>query len=240
MGGMLEIANSRNIYEGIIGKDGICMPRVRYLLLIIACLGLFAAGANASIIDGGTSIYGTTPPPAQIFYNVFDSLDAIANIQCNVYTYDSGLYEGKYAYTYQIHNTSDVDLSFVSMQIFNDVEIEDYGHDADSGINPNSWSPVPVNSSTPHSFDGHFNDTILRDEQSALLWFVSNYAPGIETGKGTLYGTYRGLDGDPWVGVYAKGELITPASIPEPATFLLLSMGTFAIIGRRRGSQEAV
>ncbi len=93
------------------------MPGVRYLLLFIACLAVFTAGTNASIIDGGTSFYGTTPSP-ETFYNVSNSLDAIADIQCNVYTYTEGDYAGKYAYTYQITNASEVDLKFLTMQIF--------------------------------------------------------------------------------------------------------------------------
>ncbi len=212
------------------------MPGVRYLTLFLACVVVFAAGANASIMDGGTSYY-TTPPPAQTFYDVLEESAAIADIYCNVYTYTTGAYAGKYAYTYQITNTSDADLSFVSMQIFNGVDVGDSGVDSDQGgVIPNTWGPV----GTPtHSFNGQFNDTILSGEQSALLWFVSDYAP-TDAGKGFLIGTYRAASGDPWSGVYAEGNLITPDPVPEPATFLLISMGTFAIIGRRRRSQEAV
>ena len=235
MGGMLEIANSRNIYEGIIGKDGICMPRVRYLLLIIACLGLFVAGANASIIEGLTPYYDETPE-AQTFNDSFTGTP-IADIKCNVHHYSPE----EYLYTYQIENISDVDFDFVTFQI-SDVfgaTAWDYDNGDPEEVNPAVWGPVPFSSPAPHSFDGHFNDTIDSSVQSALLWFVSSDEP-TSAGKGAIFGIYRIADGDPWSGFYAEGNLITPAPIPEPATFLLLSMGTFAIIGRRKGLQEAV
>lgn len=236
LGGMLEIANSRNIYEGIIRKDGICMPRVKYLLLIIACLTVFIAGASASIIDGLTPYYDETPE-AQTF-NDLATGSPIADIQCNVYNYSSE----EYLYTYKITNIFDAGLDFVTMQINNVFGATAWNYDDAEGpeeVNPAVWGPVPVSSSTPHSFDGHFNDTIVNNAQSALLWFVSSDEP-TSAGKGAIFGVYRYAAGDQWSGVYAEGELITPAPIPEPATFLLLSMGTFAIIGRRRGSQEAV
>jgi len=210
------------------------MPSVKHLSLFLACVAVFAAGTNASIIDGGTSYY-TTPPPAHTFYDGETSAD----VQCNVYTYESGDYEDKYAYTYQIINSSSADLSFVSMQINNNaVDIVDFGVEAtDPGdVIPDIWSLV----GTPRdSFNGHFNDTILSGEQSALLWFVSDYAP-TNAGRGFIMGVYTDPDEDTWVPFHAEGDLIIPSQVPEPATFLLISMGTFAIIGRRRGKQEAV
>lgn len=210
------------------------MPSVKYLALFLACVVVFAAGTNASIIDGGTSYY-TTPPPAQ----TFSDGETSAEIQCNVYTYQSGAYKDKYAYTYRIINNSSADLSFVSMQINNNsVDIVDFNVEAtDSGdVIPDIWDLV----GTPRdSFNGHFNDTILSGEQSALLWFVSDYAP-TNTGRGFIMGVYADPGETAWIPFYAEGDLIIPSQVPEPATFLLISMGTFAIIGRRKRSQEAV
>jgi len=203
------------------------MPGVKYLTLFLACLAVFTAGTNASIIDGGTSYY-TTTPSAHIFY---DDSDEIAEIQCNVYTYDSGVFEDKYAYTYRIHNTSDKDLDFISMQILNVVDVAAYGFEVSyPDVIPGIWSPV---GSPEHSISAHFNDTILDGEQSALLWFVSDYAP-TEAGEGFLIGTYTPPGQSVRLPIYAEGPLIAPTTVPEPATFLLISMGTFAIIGRRR------
>lgn len=204
------------------------MPVVRYLLLILACLAVFTAGANASIIDGLTPYYDETPE-AQTFNDFFTGTP-IANIQCNVYNYASE----EYLYTYQIENISDVDLDFVTMQVDSVFGATAWDYD-DTGdpeeVNPAVWGPVPFSSPAPHSFDAHFNDTILSGDQSALLWFVTSDEP-TSAGQGDLFGVYRAAEGDPWSGFYAEGNLITP--IPEPATFLLISMGTFAIIGRRR------
>lgn len=204
------------------------MPRVRYILLILACLAVFTAGANASIIDGLTPYYDETPE-AQTFNHFFTGTP-IANIQCNVYNYASE----EYLYTYQITSNHDLDLGFVTIQIYNIFEATDWNYD-DTGnpekVNPAVWGPYPFSSPSPDSFDGHFNDTIASGDQSALLWFVTSDKP-TSTGQGAIFGVYRAADGDPWSGFYAEGNLITP--IPEPATFLLISMGTFAIIGRRR------
>ncbi len=202
------------------------------LVLVMAVLGIHE-NTNASIIDGGTSYYAT--PSWQTFYDAFDGTTAIADIQCNVYTYESGAYANQYAYTYQITNTSDVDLSFVvfSAQIFNGVEIGDSGIEG-TGLDdviPSVWDPV---GSPTHSFNGHFDETIFSGEQSALLWFVSDYAP-TDAGEGFLMGTYMPAGGTEWVGVYAEGNLIVPSTVvPEPTTIALLALGGL-MLRRRRG-----
>ncbi|KKL20157.1 hypothetical protein LCGC14_2458280 [marine sediment metagenome] len=213
------------------------MPGVRYILLFIACLAVFTAGANASIIEELTPYYDETPE-VQTF-NDFFTETPIADIQSNVYYYSSE----EYLYTYQITSNHDLDLGFVTMQIYNVFGATDYWKYDDTGdseeVNPAVWGPFPFSSPSPDSFDGHFNDPIASSAQSALLWFVTSDEP-TNAGKGSLFGVYRTADGDPWSGFYAEGNLITPDPVPEPATFLLISMGTFAIIGRRRGTQEGV
>ena len=198
------------------------MPTTRGVFIaILGCLAVFAssASANISVTDGGTSFFGS--PQTMTFNSLMDD-SAIATIQCDVFS-GTAAHADKFVYTYQITNTSAADLSHFSVQIYEGAGIEALGLETAAGdIEPIFWDAVgaPAN-----SFQAQFSTTIGNGEQSSLMWFVSEYDPGL--GEGTLLGMDGGF-------VFANGELITPVQVPEPATLLLLSSGVFAMIRKRR------
>ena len=198
------------------------MPTTRGVFIaILGCLAVFASSASASIsvTDGGTSFFGS--PQTMTFNSLMDD-SAIATIQCDVFS-GTAAYADKFVYTYQITNTAAADLSHFAVRIYEGAGVDEVGLETVAGdVEPVFWDTVndPVT-----TVEAQFRATIGSGEQSSILWFVSEYGPG--TGEGSLFG----MDGGP---VFAVGDLVAPASVPEPATLLLLSSGVFAMIRKRR------
>jgi hypothetical protein len=171
---------------------------------------------NASAIPVGGSLYGD---PCTATFGIGSGS---ATVNCEVYKYTSG----EFIYTYQIFNQdSGIGLSFFSVAILEGASAWSPGVDSDpiSGYVepvPGSWTVV---GSPPQSVNCLFADTIDNAEGSALLWFVSDHAPG--SGKGTLFGISSGIP------YYATGDL--PAPIPEPATLALLGIGALMTLARK-------
>jgi hypothetical protein len=96
--------------------------------------------------------------------------------------------------------------------------------DSGTGIDPDEWSIVNL---PAQSVEGIFTSTIGPGESSSLLWFASNNAP--IWGEGALAGLSSGF-------VFATGDLLVPAPVPEPATLVLLGTGGLITVIRKRRS----
>jgi hypothetical protein len=146
-----------------------------------------------------------------------------ALVDCEVYSYASGDYEGKYVYTYQISNIdSGIGLSLFSVGILDGAGAESASYDHITGaVDPINWAVV---GSPAQSVDALFINTIGNGQSSALLWFASDYASTL--GNGALFGTSSGIP------YYATGDLLTP--VPEPATLTLFGIGALITLTRRR------
>jgi len=188
------------------------MPMKRLLLLSLLVLAISAQSVIAIPVGPKTSVWSDEKE----FLN-FDSTP-IAQVDCDVWKYDSG----PYLYTYQITNISDTHLSFFMMEILDAAEAQtpDYDLDEPAWVAPDIWA---VNASGL-SVDAVFNTNALDvGEVSALLWYLSDYEPS--WGIGTLVGTPVGQ-------IFATTDLPTP--VPEPATLLLLGTGGLLAVFRKR------
>lgn len=191
-------------------------------ILFIAFILLLAAQNALAMPPGG---------PATITKETFFALgDGTVRVNSGAYLINSGIYEGKYAYTYQITNiNSSVGISFFSVGINAGVVLDYWDFDAGT-INPAIWSPVADSLTVPvvaaQSFDALFNRPLIKSgDTSAILWFVSGNIPGFS--QGALFGTSSGVP------QYKTGQLIAP--VPEPATISLLTFGgILAALARRR------
>ena len=196
------------------------ITKIRFLGLLIITT-LFVRDASA-LPDGDKWLYDG------ISDVTFSIGSGTAKVDCDVYKYRTGDYANKYVYAYQISNVdSGVGLSFFSVGILDGANAFDADYDESlSGVAiPAQWAVV---GSPAQSVDGLFSSPIYSDgplTTSAVLWFVSDYAP--TSGKGTLFGTSSGTP------EHATGDLLTP--IPEPATIVLLGIcGLLTIIRKRQ------
>ena len=203
----------------------------RFLSLSFLLFAIFAQNVSA-IPDDGTSLYPDPqdPPPVMTFYDVLsDPCDptAIAEVECNVFQYDpceQDPYDYEYVYTYQITNIFDADLTWFSVT-FDAVNVYEPSWDSDPcWVDPDYWD---IAGSPTQSVEGIFTSTIGLGESSALLWFASDNVP--IWGEGALAGLSSGF-------VFATGDLIVPAPIPEPASLLLFGAGGLVAVIRKRRS----
>ncbi len=188
--------------------------KIGFFSLLVAAT-LFAQNAGAipvgGVIDANHS-------------ETFSIATGFAEVDCKVYKYTSGDYEGKYIYTYQISNIdSGIGLSLSSVGILDGASAEYASYDPIADVDPTNWAVI---GSPAQSVDALFVNTIGNGQSSALLWFVSDDASTF--GKGMLFGMSSGIP------YYETGDLLTP--IPEPATFLLLGTAGLWILTRKRRS----
>ena len=154
----------------------------------------------------------------------FAIADGFATVDSTVYSYESD----EYVYAYQISNSSSVGISFFSVSIATDADVFEASWDIDSAlVEPAFWDTV---GSPVQSVEGLFVDTIDSDGlSSGVLWFKSNHSAAL--GSGVLFGSSSGVP------YSATGSVLTPSATPEPATILLLGMGSaFITLTRKRRS----
>lgn len=179
------------------------------LLAVLLTVTWSAQNANAVPV-GGTLIDSSS--------FTFDTGLGSAIIDCEVFQYTSG----DYVYAYQILNqNSPIGFSLFSVGITDDVTAHSPSYDGDPIA---GWvSPfLAVATGTPvQTIDYHFiMDTLDAAELSAVLWFVSDSAPGL--GVATLYGA----------NIATTDILMVP--VPEPLTFSLLVGGGMLLFTRKR------
>ena len=190
------------------------MKKVTYLIFAFGLLQMAQSALVAS-----------PPVGTPIAYEVTVGIGSgTAKINGAHYQITSGEYIGKYAYTYQITNIdSGVGLSFFSVGIANGVNVAHC--DTEGAVNP-YWGAIGDNPpALVQSVDALFYSPIKNNNSSAMLWFVSDFAPGLE--QGALFGTSAGAP------QYATAELFAP--VPEPATLSLFAIGgTLAAVARKQ------
>ena len=144
-----------------------------------------------------------------------------ATVDSKVYSYESG----EYVYAYQISNSSSVGISFLSVSIIPDTDAFAAAWDIGSSIvQPAYWNAV---GSPVQSVEGLFADTIDNDGlSSAVLWFKSGHSSAL--GTAVLFGVSAGVP------YSASGNVLTPSAAPEPATILLLGIGSALLTVTRR------
>jgi len=189
-----------------------------FSLLVVATL--FALPQNADAVPVPV---GWTMDDHDITTFIIGSGSAVVN--SNVYYgYTSGPYQDKYVYTYKISNIdSGIGFSFFSVGILDGANA--FAPDVEEvmgTVSPTYWTTV---ASPVQGVNALFADITISDgESSAILWFVSDHPS--TSGNGALYCM---SSGSPY---YATGDLLTP--IPEPATIVLLGMGSIWIFNRRK------
>jgi hypothetical protein len=147
----------------------------------------------------------------------------LAEVDTYVYQYDTGDYAGDYLYTYQVTGKSVYSLSFFSVAVSeyaSDITFYETGYAA-GGTEPIIWLPIGT---PPQCIDALFADAIAYEDDSALLWFVCDGT--YTTTEASVTGANSGRQAS------AINELYSPA--PEPATLVMLGVGSLCLISRKR------
>lgn len=179
------------------------------LFVVLLTVSWSAQNANAVPV-GGTLIDSSS--------YTFDTGLGTAIIDCEVFQYATD----EFVYTYQILNeNSPIGFSLFSVGITDGVTASSPSYDGNpmaGWVNPF----IAVATGTPvQTIDYHFiMDTIDATETSAILWFISDSAPGL--GVATLYGA----------NIATTDILMVP--VPEPLTLSLLAGGGMLLFTRKR------
>ncbi len=191
------------------------MKVVKKFGLLVSLLIAIVFAQNASAIPvpiGWTSQVSHT--------ETFNIGGGAADVVCNVYGYTSGDYANRYVYVYQIINSSDVELSFFSVELLDGTTADSENYDDTIGdVNTAYWGIVD----SYESVNASFASTIDNGQASALLWFASDY--GYTYGGGALFGFDSDVPTFATITAYPGSltGLLTP--VPEPATLVLLGLG---------------
>lgn len=194
----------------------------KFLILVLFMTVAFTQTAGAVPVEWGPSLDSRIAR----FYDVTNPAVEIAEVVCNVYYHDSSApHANQYVYTYQITNTSsdDTGLSFFSVSILTGSTVESPEHDS-NGVLPLCWDIID---SPLERVEALFSSSIDSGQNSALLWFFSDYE---STSAG---GALSGMSSAGYVFATAD-DLLTP--IPEPATVTLLGMGGLVLLWRKRST----
>jgi hypothetical protein len=144
----------------------------------------------------------------------------LAEVDNHVYQYDTGDYAGSYLYTYEITCKSTFSLSFFSIAVLEDASIDETGYES-GGVEPSIWLTI---GSPVQSVDAIFGSSINYNNNSALLWFVSDGDYTLT--DASVAGAKSGFQ------ALASEQLYSP--IPEPATLVVLGIGGLCLISRKR------
>ena len=187
-------------------------------------------GLLAAVFIAGSATAGLMPIPPDPKIPAASlpgsSLGVLGFVDSYVYQYTSGTYAGQYLYTYQLTSTS-MGISFFSVGVDDTLNLTlNIANYEPGGVSPSAWGPVgdPLLLLPLQSVDaGFFVTPIYSGQASALLWFISDYAPMI--GTGSAFGTSAGVP------TFRSAPLYT---IPEPATIIMLTTGALWGCIRRR------
>jgi hypothetical protein len=144
----------------------------------------------------------------------------LAEIDNQVYQYDTGAYAGSYLYTYEIMGKSAFNLSYFSIAVLEGASFDETGYES-GGVEPSIWLPI---GSPVQSVDAIFGSSIDYNNNSALLWFVSDGDYTLT--EASVVGSRSGIQ------AFASNQLYSPT--PEPATLAVLGLGSLFGLLRRK------
>lgn len=196
--------------------------KVRKLLVISIALAIVCLLSNVYAAPTDPPTGSKDLQASEDNVEFYHSSTMLAEVDTYVWRYTDGPYEDYYLYTYDITGKSVYCLSFFSIAVSEDVTFYEMGY-ASPGTEPSSWGSA----NTPaQSIDAWFSDTIDYGEDSAQLWFVSDGSP--TSASASVFGTNPGNGFQ----AFAGEQLYSP--IPEPATLVILGIGSLCLIGRKR------
>jgi hypothetical protein len=197
-------------------------------VLFFVCASVFTACANASLYNDPAAMADFTGrTPFEI-----TQLDSYLRVDVEYAVYVPGTYPGRdftggsqYIYAYQVFNSSrsNVAVDFFSVGLTGGAGADLIYTDDTYGYNPQAGVEPSISHVFAQSTGFVFADQNLNPRKwSSVLIFSSVYSPTM--GVGTVSGG----------GLCGMGILVTPSTVPEPATILMIGSGLILLNLRRK------
>jgi hypothetical protein len=199
-------------------------------VLLFVCAFVFAACADASLYNDPAAITGFT---GRASFDI-SQLDSYLRVDVEYAVYAPGTYPGQdltggsqYIYAYQVFNSnrSNVAVDFFSVEIISGASADliyaddTYGYGPGSGIEPSSLHIFAQSAGFVFA-----SQQLNPRKWSDVLIFSSVHSPTM--GVGTVTGG----------GLCGMEILVTPSTVPEPATILMIGQGLLMLINRKKHS----